>query len=706
MIRRFGALLAVLALAALPAVLFGDPASAQAASPAPATVTLVSMSPRTPDARHPEQPVRIVAVIGNTTNTTFSDVQFSIQRATTISQQSLLDQAIATPVPADQMDYDVPSPLDLHQQLLPHASVTVNYLTSVADLCLCFHGVYPYSLVASAVSDPNAGFVEIGRTQLLLPSFPQPPQPVHVAWVWPLLDRPHRSIDTDVFTDETLAGEISPGGRLDRALQVPELMSGQARMTLVVDPDLLDSLAVMAGKDGYRVRKGTGTIPGTGGALAAQWLARFKAVAAKHDVALTSYADPDVNALVRAGLPYSTALDRQVQSRIAPYLDGTQSSDLLDWPAGEALSTKALDTLVSSGSSTLLLSDAALPGGNKTEPRPDAVSPLPTAAGNATALVLDSGLQATFKRAIKLGSGSPNDGQTLLAQLAIRAEQAPDRTHFVVLAPDRYADIDPSKAVSIMAAIKATGWSSSISVPQALASVTPVDRGALNTSAEQAGAEVRPAQLAQVRDITDTVSSMNEALHDNDAAAELLAGFNLGLQRAESSAWRTDVAGGTRVVSQLQSRINNITGAVHLVTPATGTYSLSSSNSPIVVTVSNQLSKPVTVRVVVTPTDSGVGFSAPPVTDETIAARSVQTIRIPTHTARLGKFQVNARLETPDGRQLGETVPLSLRATAIGTVTKIITVVAVGILVLALLRRLIKRLRQGPTSKPARLATA
>ena len=113
------------------------------------------MSPRTPDARQPDQPVRIVAIITNTTNTTFSDVQFGLQRATTISQQSLLDQAIATPVPADQMDYSVPNPLDLHKQLLPHASVTVNYLTSVQDLCLCFHGVYPYSLVASAVSDPE-----------------------------------------------------------------------------------------------------------------------------------------------------------------------------------------------------------------------------------------------------------------------------------------------------------------------------------------------------------------------------------------------------------------------------------------------------------------------------------------------------------------------------------------------------------------------
>lgn len=715
MSRRLVSLLAVLILAVLlvPAVSAQATGSASSASSAgsassaagsaaagsaEATVSLVSMTPRTPDAQHPEQPVRILATITNTTNTTFSDVRFGLQRATTISQQSLLDKAIAKPVTGADTDYAVPNPLDLHKQLLPHASVTVNYLTSVQDLCLCFHGIYPYSLVAWAVSDPAVGYTEIGRTQLLLPSFPQLPKPVEVAWVWPLLDRPHRSIDSDVFTDESLAGEISPGGRLDRALQVAELVAGQVRLTLVVDPDLLDSLAVMTAKDGYRVRKGTGTVPGTGGTLAANWLARFKAVTARHDVVLTGYGDPDVNALARAGQPYSRALDRQVQNRISPYLTGTRSTELLNWPAGEAVSTKALETLVGTGTSTLLLSDAALPGGNRTEPRPDALSPLPTAAGNATALVLDSSLEATVKRAIRVGSGTPDDGQTLLAQLAIRAEQAPDRSHFVVLAPDRYVDADPHKAASVMVAVRGTGWSAPISIPDALSTVTPVDRGALDTAAENPSAEVSPDQLTQLSSISAAVASMNEALHDNDAAAQLLAGFNLGVQRAESSAWRTDRAGGARVTQQLQSRIDGITGAVHLVRPAVGTYSLSSSNSPIVVTVSNQLSKPVTVRVLVMPADSGIGFSAQPL-NQTIAAGSIETIRIPTHTERLGKFQVDAVLQTPDGRQLGATVPLSLRATAIGTVTKIITVVAIGVLVLALLRRLVQRLRHGPSRK-------
>jgi hypothetical protein len=132
------------------------------------------------------------------------------------------------------------------------------------------------------------------------------------------------------------------------------------------------------------------------------------------------------------------------------------------------------------------------------------------------------------------------------------------------------------------------------------------------------------------------------------------------------------------------------------VQPAVGTYSLSSTEAPLVVTVSNQLSRPVTVRVVVTPVNSSVGFSAPDYTSATIPARAIETVRIPTHVERLGKFQVVATLQTPDGRPLGQGIELNLRATAIGTVTKVITLVAIGVLVLALLRRLIRRIRSAP----------
>ena len=46
-----------------------------------------------------------------------------------------------------------------------------------------------------------------------------------------------------------------------------------------------------------------------------------------------------------------------------------------------------------------------------------------------------------------------------------------------------------------------------------------------------------------------------------------------------------------------------------------------------------------------------------------------------------------------DGQQLGQTIELSLRSTSLGGITKVITIVAAAVLIAALLRRAIKRIR-------------
>ncbi|HET6210739.1 MAG TPA: hypothetical protein VFD94_10175, partial [Jatrophihabitans sp.] len=583
--------------ATTPATLARPLAAANPASPV--TVTLDSLSPRSPDARKLSQPVTVVATISNTTDSTYSGVQFSIERGEPITQQHLLDQAITTP---PDTYLDVLPPLPLTKPLLPHSQQTVVYKTAPVDLCLCYDGVYSYALVVKAPIVDQGSLIELGRAQMFVPSFQTAPKkPVTVGWVWPLLDRPHRAIDDTVFTDDQLAAEISPGGRLDRALKVAELVAGKVRLALLVDPELLDSLAVMASPAGYRVKSGVGTVAGTGGALAASWLARLKAVRGQHDLVLTAYADPDVNAVARAGLKWSTALDQQVQSRISPTLDGDFSSDLLTWPIGGALTNRALDALVGGGASTVLLSDSSLPGQNSADPKPDAISPLPSAAGQAVALVTDSPIEATVGRIMKLGANAAADQQLLLAQLAIRAEQDPSAGHFVVITPPRYVDADPQVAAATITSVLGTDWSAPVSLRTALSTVRPVDRGALQVTAENPSAELNPDNVAQLSAIEQQVASLNDALHDNDAAAQLLAGFTNGIRRAEASGWRTDPAGGGALVRSLQSRIDALTGSVHLVRPAVGTYSLSSSDSPVVVTVSNQLPRPVTVLVSVTP---------------------------------------------------------------------------------------------------------
>jgi hypothetical protein len=665
------------------------------AAPSPITVTLNSMSPRSPDARKLTQVVTFVATLTNNTDTAYSGLRVTLERSVPIVQQSQLDAAISTPPATDTITArtdDVPGPLPAR------GTLTVTYKTTPdhePDMCLCQTGVYPYALVVRGKTTPDGPTDEIGRTQILVPSFPPDgpqPQPVSVAWVWPLLSRPHRAMSANVFTDDGLAGEISPGGRLDRALKVAELTQDKVRMTLVVDPDLLDSLSVMASAEPYQVVSGATTVAGAGHTLAIGWLNRLKNLQTKHDLVMTAYADPDINAVTRAGLKWSTALDPQVQARLAPSFINYTSD--LTWPADGVLTGNALDAAVAGGSATVLLSDTALPGQNNTEPRPDGVSPLPTATGKATALVTDSTLQKLAAQIFTLGALPATNQQALLAQLAIRAAQDPTVKHFAVITPGRYVDTDPVSAASTILSLVGTSWSSTMDARTAASTVAPVDRGALQIPADAPAAELSPSDMSSLRETVQRVASLRSALDNADASA-LLGGFNAAVQRAESTAWRTDRNTGAARVAQLQTRSTELTDQVHLAQPTTNKYSLSSSNSPIQVTVINDLDRPVTVRVTVSPGRGAVGFVSEPVEIARMPAHSRRPVSIPVRVSRVDKFNVVAGLSTPDGGTLGVPVELSVRVTALGGITKTVTGVAAAVLVIALLRRFVLRIRRG-----------
>ncbi len=70
----------------------------------------------------------------------------------------------------------------------------------------------------------------------------------------------------------------------------------------MVDPETIEALDRMTAPVGYRVMTSPKTtVAGTGAAAAAEWLARLRAIAPKHLLVATPYADPDLVALERGG---------------------------------------------------------------------------------------------------------------------------------------------------------------------------------------------------------------------------------------------------------------------------------------------------------------------------------------------------------------------------------------------------------------------
>lgn len=670
------------------------------------TVVVRDMTPTTPVYAPKPSPLKIVLALTNTTDQVLYNANLGVDRDAPVSQQKLLEQLMAKPVPGapgglTQLPPQYVGTLNPHETRQVTYKITTSSLNDSNRLCLCIQsggGVYPINFTVSAAPDPDAGAVEVGFGQTYLPAFKDTPKPVQVSWVWPLVDRPHRLEDTAPFVDDDLAASVKPGGRLDRALRVVELAASKVQLTLMIDPELLDELVTMT--QPYQVDAGGKLTQGTGTAAATAWLKRLKTVVSlvTTDTSVIPYADPDVDALADAGLGWRANMGPDQLQRLQSAL-GTPPGTDIAWPPGGTISPAALEHVLGTGTtSAIVLSDSALPGASHQTPRPDALAPLPIEFGSSgtVAAVTDSAIQTWSDRVLSGNAGTAYLPQ-LTSELAVRAAEQPAHSHYVVITAPRYVDVDPGVASRALVATAHTAWSTALTLADATKQVHPVDHGQL---VQPAGEQRLPAAtVAAAATATRFNRSFSSALQNTDDAQRVVGTLPAAIQRTESAAWRADPVGGAEFAQQLNGRIEALRRGVYILRPSSGSYTLASNDAPLPITIVNTLPVDIQVRVNVTTSNGVTGFESNNQRVQLIThaasphSPTRSTLKIPTHVQRAGTFRVDAVLLAPDGTQLGSPVPLSIHCTALGAIGVIITAVAGGILVLALAFRVYRRIR-------------
>jgi Family of unknown function (DUF6049) len=686
-VRRIGAAL-VVAVALAAGLPFAGTAGAAAADPtAPVTVTLQSLEPR--DVR-PDSTVRVVALLRNTGADATGPLTVRLRRGVVLDTRGELEQA----------DTDAPTtgsasaaPQELSSGLSPGQSQQVRYSATVADLGLSRLGVYPVALTVQRSADGT----ELGRLSTLLPYLPDGIAGTKVTLLWPLLDRPHRLTGSppgqpETFSDDLLARSVRPGGRLDRLLDAAVAVTGRVRLTLVVDPETIDALDRMTAPGGYRVTTSARTtVAGTGSAAAADWLARLRAIAPKHLLVATPYADPDLVALERGG---DQALGRyeQVDLDETGRLLGVQPSTKVAWPPDGQLTDTALDDLVAQGASAVVLDPTALPGGPSglSGRTPSGVSPLPALSGQALALVSDPVVERlTARGAVATGGGPRLAEQRLLAELAMITAEAPNDSRTIVLAPPRRWNPSAGYANALAGDVAGISWLTEVDALQAAGGTEPVDRGELTYPADARRHELPGAQIATLGTVQSDVTDFRSALTNEDASA-VLGPYGDAVRRSGSSAWRGAPAAGQAYVTALLRQIEGLRSGVTMSSSATGDYTLASSDSPLLVTLDNRLAVPVNVRVKLT---TPAGFAVRDAGVQQIPPKGKRTVKVLASVQRTGTFTVRGQATTPDGGALGNETTLSVRSTAYGGLALGITGLAFAVLVAAVAVRLVRRLR-------------
>ena len=726
--HRAGGLLLAVALAVI-ALVSVAPASppAAAATDSDALPVQVQLDRLEPKAPQPHQQLVADGVLRNTGSDTVTRLRVVFDLGSYIGNRSLLaswsgnrDGFIGVRLTQSQVVLDP-------GELKPGASVPFHLSVAVDDLDLGRPGVYAFGIEARGATDQR-GYGTAGRLRIPLPW--APPHSIDtktgLAWLWPLVDRPHRGA-TAIFRDDALAHDLADGGRLRGLLDVavaaahppataarppaaPGGPDGQPAaspspgpttppppappapavvpVTWVVDPLLLQDAAHMAA--GYRVRQSSGQITkGPGQATAASWLTDLRAAVRGGDVVTLPYADVDIDALVRAGLGTDVEQAMFSGTDIAGAVLGAAAGGPREaWPSGGYVTTGALQTLTGAGVDGLILRSDALPLDSDVTYTPTAHTTLAVPGGTVDVVLTDGALDDSIMAGVNHPADARWAEQRFLAETLLFTEELPSSQRDVVVAPDRRWQPPAHYAKALLDDTATMPWLTPVTLDDVRAT-PPSDapRGELSYPAKQRRAELPQSYLNDVAATGGRINDLESIFTDpkTQTARELF----LGGLRAESTAWRDDLRTGRAFLDATEATVAADYGKVQIV--SRGLVTLTSSSGTVPITVANRLDQPVRVRLAV---DAG---GRAKVTDsgavQTLAAGQLTQLEVRMQAQTNGVFRVRAQLltPTPDARAYGRVQTLLVRSTAYGTVALGISGGALAVLLLAVAVRLTRR---------------
>jgi hypothetical protein len=597
-------------------------------------------------------------------------------------------------------------------------------------------GVYPL-LVNLNGKPESGGLTRLASVPLLLPVLgiaagaEEPPgvvlsppaRPAPLTVVWPLAATPHRVptgpgepilIRSDQAGMDPVAAEIAPGGRLDGLLgafeqEVPPGSPLGAAVCVAVDPLLLETLNGMS--RGYQVSDSRGIRAGTGARAARSWLDRLRSAVQGRCVLPLPYADADLVALSRAGLTDLEALATSTGARVVSELLEVQPLTGVYWPISEMLDERTLADLTALQTHAVLLTPRGLAPPPALQATPQTTPP---AAADVVALI-GSSSSTTNPGGVMAGSRDsatgllvdpllsdalastalPQSSQDALGMLMYRAASGQG----VLLVPPRRWQTRGTEAAALLNTARQlleAGFVTPRELPALAATHPALGNGAAAVTypPQLRATEIPPQVTAEVQRDRDVLRDLQVATVLDPAAnlrpAALLDPLRLGLLRGVSTAWRETPSRAVLVTAEESSQLDDVRRSVRIVQPP-GPYSLAASDSPLLITVSNEL--PVGMQVALNLSETA-GLRAGAVGLQLVPARSTRQLVIPAKVSRAGQFSIDASLSTPGGTPLGEPSTLQLRSTTFGRVTVALTAGASALLVLLVVRRIVRRARR------------
>lgn len=701
-LRRTAALLAGAPLLAGMVQLSAAPTAHAATPSAPADATGsntvdVSLNKLTPTAPTDGDTLTVSGTVTNEGKQTVTGAEAGLRLGPTLNGRSQIDSA------AKRTGYRPGADgtevggkyVKKFAKLAPGVRQDFSISVPVKALDLGADGVYQLgvSLTGRTAAQPWAQVLGFERTFLPWQSGAADTK-TKTTYLWPLISTAHLTAETGsdeqqtpVFTDDDLAKELAPGGRLEQMLS----LGRELDVTWVIDPDLLASVDHMTRNYRVQTADGKSTTAGKSQALAKEWLNKLEQTVKDEDkkVVALPFADPDLASLAHNGKAVTGSLGQLKDATdtgamaVESILHVKPQSDFA-WPVDGALDPSIVDVSTSAGAHSVIARSDSLREGDALPYTPNAARPI---GGGTTAVVADARLSTAFQGDMTGAESSTLAVQQFLAQSLMVTLQDPDRQRSIVVAPQRMPSASQAQAMAkALTALSDERWSQ----PQDLSAAAKAKPDPAATtqvpSAKSYPAALRKQELprsafASIQGTKNKLNRFQTILSEPD---RVITPFGRAIDREMSTSWRGRGAEAATFRAGVQDYLTTLVRQVALIKKSDA--KLSGRSATIPVTVQNNLVQGVDNMVLRLTSEnptrlkiSGKAYSEQPVK---VAGGHAQSVKFTTTANANGPVPVYAQLYTEDGQPYGAPVRFDVNVTEI-TLT-VMLVIAGGVLLLVL----------------------
>lgn len=641
----------------------------------------------TPKAAAPTSKISLAGYVQNATGQPIAGMTIRLRYSPrALASRAELEQQASAGAPG--LPGQTAHPQQFRQAVAAGAKQAWDLETSSKELGFRAFGVYPLSV---EINDASGRVLGAQRTFLTYvpKNYKQQLKPTKIAWVWPLLDQPHRTIDSH-FRDDRLAAAFAPDGRLTGLLTAAH--ATKTPLTWAIDPALIDDARTMTRPYTVQTSPKAKETPKPKSAAAERWLTDLKAAAAGDPYFAMPYADTDVVALVRRGrtADLKTAYGPASTQAVRDTLGGP--SEPVAWPPEGVADQNTLNQLSRLGNKVFLLTSDVLPGNPNLTYTPSAAVAMPMSGGTKYAVAGDRTISTVIGGDTRSPGAALLTEQRFLAETAMITAERPLQQRTVLVVPPRRWNPSPSFAAQLLTDTSAAHWLQ----PTTLADVTRAavpERTFAGYPAAYQTHELSASYLASVRAIR------TQALRFSGIFDPPLTGYQFGVLRLESSAWRGKRAAkqARRARDALKAQLADDTKTVHFV--LNKGPSLAGEIGQVPVTIANDMpGHTLTVYLGVSSANPRLQIGDFP-RMVTIPPEKKVTIQIPMKAAANGKTDVTLTLLTKQDKPIGVVRNITVNATGFGRTALLITGGALVVLFLGVARAMRARRRNGAKTR-------